>query len=122
MIPHSHHTVDEIREMVGWIYSLEPTGLVRVFPGFVGEIPVAASEVATTGYYRLEATYADRGAGSIPPLTASTLLLLRQRLVEAESADEIAGPQVLGSGTRAVEIYRCDQSRPFSSFPRCRDG
>ena len=99
MIPHSHHTADEVREMVSWIYSLEPSGLVRVFSGFVAEIPVYASEVTTTGYYRLEATYTDRGAGSIPPLSASTLLLLRQRMVEAESADEIAGPQVLGSGT-----------------------
>jgi cytochrome c len=99
MIPHSHHTVDEVREMVSWIYSLKPSGLVRVFNGFVAEVPVDPRDAATSGYYRLEATYTDRGAGAIPPLSASTALLLRQRLVEAESADEILGPQVLGSGT-----------------------
>ena len=99
MIPHSHHTVEEVREMVSWIYSLEPSGLVRVFSGFVAEIPVDPKDESTAGYYRLEATYTDRGAGSIPPLSASTIMLLRQRLVEAEAADKILGPQVLGSGT-----------------------
>jgi cytochrome c len=98
MIPHSHHTTDEVRDMVSWIYSLKPSGLVRVFSGFVAEIPVDPKETTTPGYYRLEASYADRGAGVIPSLSASTTLLLRQRLVEAESADEIHGPQVLGSG------------------------
>ena len=98
MIPHSHHTTDEVRDMVSWIYSLKPSGLVRVFSGFVAEIPVDAKEAVTPGYYRLEATYTDRGAGAIPPLSASATLLLRQRAVEAESADEIHGPQVLGSG------------------------
>ncbi len=98
MIPHSHHTTDEIREMVSWIYSLEPTGLVRVFPGFNNEITVSADEAAKPGHYKLEANYSDRGAGNIPSLNASTVVYLRQRLVEAETADEIQGPQILGSG------------------------
>ncbi len=98
MIPHSHHTVEEIREMVGWVYSLEPSGLVRVFPGFVGEIPVSAEETAKTGHYKLEANYVDRGVDGIPALNASAIVYLRPRLVEAESADEISGSQVLGSG------------------------
>ncbi len=71
MIPHSHHTSDEVRDIVSWIYSLKPSGLVRVFSGFVAEIPVDAKEAATPGYYRLEATYTDPGAGAIPPLSAS---------------------------------------------------
>lgn len=98
MIPHSHHTADEVRDMVSWIYSLKPSGLVRVFSGFVAEISVDSKEVETPGYYRLEATYTDRGAGTIPPLSSSATMLLRQRNVEGESADEIHGPQVLGSG------------------------
>lgn len=98
MIPHSHHSPDELREMVGWIYSLEPAGLVRVFQGFVAEIPVAAEEAAKPGYYRLDAAYTDLGNGIVPPLAASTTLYVRQRLVEAELADEIRGPQILNSG------------------------
>ncbi len=98
MIPHSHHTVDEIREMVGWIYSLEPSGLVRVFPGFNNEVPVSADEASKPGHYRLEANYSDRGADPLPALTASAVVYLRPRLVEAELAEVIEGPQVLGSG------------------------
>ncbi|MCA9061339.1 MAG: carbohydrate-binding protein, partial [Planctomycetaceae bacterium] len=98
MIPHSHHTVEEIREMVGWVYSLEPAGLTRIFNGFVGEIPVSAEESAKGGHYRLEATYTDLGAGVVPPLVSATMVYLRPRMMEAENADEVHGPQLLGSG------------------------
>jgi cytochrome c len=99
MIPHSQHTEEEVREMVGWVYSLQPAGLVRVFSGFVGEIPIPKEDGGKPGHYRLEANYIDRGVGSIPPLSASATIYLRPRLVEAESADVIHGPQILGSGT-----------------------
>lgn len=98
MVPHLHHTPDEVREMVSWVFGLQPAGLVRVFPGFAGEIPVTADETSKPGYYALEATYTDRGAGEVPAINTSATLYLRQRLVEAEAADEIHGPQVLGSG------------------------
>jgi len=98
MIPHSQHTPEEVREMVGWVYSLQPSGLVRVFNGFVGEIPVSKDEAGKPGHYRLEANYIDRGAGEIPALTASTTIHLRPRLLEAETADEVHGPQLLASG------------------------
>ena len=98
MIPHSHHTPDEIREMVGWIYSLAPSALTRVFTGFVGSIPVTPEEIGKGGRYRLEATYLDRGVGPIPALAGTATVLLRPRLTEAETADGIHGPQVLASG------------------------
>lgn len=98
MIPHSQHTPDEVKMMVSWIYSLQPSGLVRVFNGFVGEIPVSKDEVAKPGYYTLDASYIDRAVGDIPAMSASATLHLRQRLVEAETADEVHGPQLLGSG------------------------
>ncbi len=98
MIPHAQHTPEEVREMVGWIYSLQPAGLVRVFPGFVGDVTVGKDEGTKGGHYKLEANYTDRGAATIPPLSASALLYLRPRLVEAESADQISGSQVLASG------------------------
>ena len=97
MIPHSQHTVAEVHEMVSWIYSLEPAGLVRVFPGFVGEIPVLAEDLARPGYYALEANYTDRGAGAIPALAGSARLHLRPRLLEAEFGDEVNGPTRLNS-------------------------
>jgi cytochrome c len=98
MIPHSHHSPDELREMVSWIYSLEPAGLVRIFQGFVGDIPVNPEEATKPGHYRLDATYTDLGSGPVPPLSSSATLFVRQRLVEAELAEEIRGPQILNSG------------------------
>ena len=96
MIPHSHHTADEVREMVGWIYSLEPAALARVFTGFAGTVPADAA-AGSGGRLRLEATYLDRGAGEIPPLAASATIHLRSRRCEAEGADEIRGPATLAS-------------------------
>ena len=98
MIPHSHHTTDEIREMVGWIYSLEPSSLTRVYPGFAGSVPVSTEEAAKGGRYRLEASYLDRGAGPIPALAGTATVFLRPRQIEAEVADEVRGPQILASG------------------------
>ena len=99
MIPHAQHTPEEVREMVGWVYSLQPAGLVRVFHGFVGEIPVKKEEGEKPGYYRLEANYLDRGAGVVPAITASAEVFLRQRRVEAETADEIHGSLILNGGS-----------------------
>jgi cytochrome c len=96
MLPHGHHTPEEVRGMVEWVYSLEPAALPRVFTGFVGDIPPASD--AAAGRYRLEATYLDRGAVGVPPLAGSTAITLRPRRIEAEDADEVRGPQVLGSG------------------------
>lgn len=99
MIPHSQHSLEDIREMVSYIYRLESKGLVRVFDGFVGEIPVKLEEASKPGHYRLIANYTDRGAGVIPPLTTSAEISLRSRLVEAETANQVRGPQLLGSST-----------------------
>lgn len=105
MIPHGQHTPDEVREMVRWIYSLKPGGLVRVFGGFVGEIPVSQEEATKPGHYRLDANYTDLGAGVVPALVGSASVFLRPRLVEAELADEINGPRMLGSGRASGEQF-----------------
>lgn len=97
MIPHSQHTDDEIREMVSWVYTLQPNGGLRSFQGFNGEIP-AAEEKKPNVHMVLEVNYRDRGVGEIPAITTSEKIVLRNRLVEAEDADEIKGPQTLGSG------------------------
>jgi cytochrome c len=121
MIPHSHNSPDELRDMVSWIYSLEPAGLVRVFQGFVGEIPVNPEEAAKPGHYRLDASYTDLGSGPVPPLAASATLFVRQRLVEAELADEIRGPQILNSanagGGRFIGAINHGHSLIFRDVP-----
>ncbi|RCS40594.1 glycosyl hydrolase [Bremerella cremea] len=96
MLPHSQHSLDEIQEMVSWVYSLEPNSAVRVFDGLVGDIKLTPEEVDKAGYLQLEANYRDLGAGEIPSLVGTSQIYLRKRKVEAEAADEIGGPQTLG--------------------------
>ena len=91
--------------MVSWIYGLQSSGLIRVFEGFVGRIPVPTEDVEKSGHYRLDVNYTDRGAGVVPALNASSSVRLRPRLAEAESADEINGPQVLGSGKASGQKF-----------------
>jgi cytochrome c len=105
MIPHSHHSAEEVREMVGWVYSLQPTGLVRIFSGFVAEIPISTDEASQPGHYRLDANYTDLGAGVVPALSSSAAVYLRPRLVEAELADEVHGSQILNSGKASGERF-----------------
>ncbi len=64
MIPHSHHTADEVRDMVSWIYSLKPSGLVRVFSGFVAEISVDSKEVETPDGARILGSFVKLVRGS----------------------------------------------------------
>ncbi|MEW4563542.1 PQQ-dependent sugar dehydrogenase [Bremerella sp. JC770] len=99
MLPHSQHSLEEIRDMVAWVYSLEKDNAVRVFDGFVGNIDLTDADVKKAGYVQLEASYRDLGAGDIPPLVGTAKVFLRQRKVEAEAADEIAGPRELGGHT-----------------------
>jgi len=99
MLPHSQHSPEEIRDMVAWVYSLEKDNAVRVFDGFVGNIELTDADVKKAGYVQLEASYRDLGAGDIPPLVGTAKIFLRQRKVEAEAADEIAGPRELGGHT-----------------------
>jgi cytochrome c len=98
MIPHSQHTAAEVRQMVSWVYSLEGAGAVRVYNGFVGDIQLPTDDAKEGAYLNLEASYLDRGLGEVPPLNGTASLMLRGRLLQAEHADQIAGPQVLGSG------------------------
>lgn len=105
MITHAQHTEEEVREMVTWVYQLQPAGLVRVFEGFNGTISVSPEEAAKPGHYTLEASYTDRGAGDIPAISTNATIHLRKRLVEAESADEIHGARVLGSGKASGQQF-----------------
>jgi cytochrome c len=97
MIPHSQHTDEEVREMVAWVYTLQPNGGLRSFQGFNGEIPVAEQKQPNV-HMVLEVNYRDRGAGDIPAITSGQKIVLRNRLVEAEDADEVHGPLILASG------------------------
>ncbi|MBI1248006.1 carbohydrate-binding protein [bacterium] len=99
MLPHSQHSMEEIRDMVTWVYSLEADNAVKVFDGLVGDIQLSGDENEKAGYVQLEASYRDLGNGEIPPLVGTSKIFLRKRKVEAEEADEVKGPQTLGGHT-----------------------
>ena len=96
MLPHPHITEDEVHFMVRWIYSLQPgkasPGMTR---GLTGEIPAPGGDQANVGV--LEASYTDAGRPpKVGPATGHATLTLRSARLEAEMADEIKGPQVIG--------------------------
>src|SRR5690606_29818922 len=76
MIPHVQHTDDEIREIVSWVYTLEPNGGLRSFQGFRGEIPPVEAKKENV-HLVLEVNYRDRGVGDIPAFTSSEKIVLR---------------------------------------------
>jgi len=126
MLPHSQHSVEEIRDMVAWVYSLEKDNAVRVFDGFVGNIQLTGAEVEKAGHVQLEASYRDLGAGEIPPLVGTAKIYLRKRQVEAELADEIGGPRTLGghtaSGGKFLGAINHNHFARFNQIPLDRVG
>lgn len=94
MLPHQQHTPAEVRSMVEYVFSVTAASSNPSAPGFNNEIVPQPTE----GQIRLEATYTDLGRNEIPKLIGVGSVTLRNRKVQAESADAIAGAQRLGSG------------------------
>jgi cytochrome c len=104
MLPHPQHTADEVNMMVTWILSLEPgAGAPALLRGSSGEI--VAPKDSDTGFGVLEASYTDLGREEAGPLTSKATLRVRSRRVEAEQADEVAGPQQMGGGSASGKKF-----------------
>lgn len=101
MLPHSHHTADEAKQMVAWVFDLKPDiQAAQIAKGVIGAVPLPKVTKETAGgSFILEASYTDKGASPIGPLTAHATLRLRHRQIEAELADKVQGSQVLGGGS-----------------------
>jgi cytochrome c len=86
MAAHPQHTKEETTEMVKYIMSLNDKRNL----GMPLQGTVTTSEHLATGgkgTYVLRASYADKGNGPIGSLTSSSLVLLRNPKVQAESFD-----------------------------------
>jgi cytochrome c len=94
MLPHQQHTPAEVRSMVEYVFSVSAATANPSAPGFNNQIVTPQ----TTGQIRLEATYTDTGRDDIPKLIGVGSVTLRNRHVQAEAADSLAGAQRLGSG------------------------
>lgn len=97
MLPHSQHTKEQIREMVGWVYSAKPNPGAQVLQGIRNTVTLLETNKEQVGGLELNASYRDLGRGEIPPIVASKTIRLRPRKFEVEDADEFQGAKVLGS-------------------------
>lgn len=98
MLPHEHNSPDEVRQMVEWVFSVQPDQAVRAFKGFAGKVEMEAPADKGASYLALEASYLDLGAEGVPTQSEVAKILLRPRTLEGEHADEVHGPQILNSG------------------------
>lgn len=93
MLPHSQHTPSEVLRMVEFVYSVSEDSSNPTAMGFRNELDVTK----LGGTIEIEATYVDLGRDSLPKLAGSTKIRLRNRHLQAESADAIKGTQRLNS-------------------------
>jgi cytochrome c len=99
MLPHGHHTREQVQQMVEWVYSLQPGADKPILQrGLSGEVSIP-SDAVTARAVRIEATFTDAGAPPASPLTARAGVTLRNRRIEAELCDAKNGTQALGGGS-----------------------
>ncbi|HTH81642.1 MAG TPA: PQQ-dependent sugar dehydrogenase [Mucilaginibacter sp.] len=89
MAPHPQLNIDQTSEIVRYILSLalknDPPKAIPVAGNLVlNEYP----QKPKTGFYTFTASYTDRGANGIKPLTATTTEILRSPKITAEEFDE----------------------------------
>lgn len=99
MLPHGHHSRDQIKSMVEWVFALKPGGeKPQLFRALSGEVtPPPADDRPARGFV-LEAVFTDAGQPPASALTGKASVTLRSRRLEAEVNDGQEGPQTLGAG------------------------
>ncbi len=96
MLPHGHHSREQIAQMVGWVYALKPgADQPQLQRGLSGEFTIPA-EAAAARAVKIEATFTDAGQAPASPLTGHAAVTLRNHRIEGESFDEARGTQILG--------------------------
>ena len=88
MVAHPQLSPKAAAQMVSYILSLDAEGQKPQKLGVQGRIePARPDRKSTTGYYRLSASYVDRGGPGVKPLRDSAVLVLRYPLVQTENYD-----------------------------------
>lgn len=99
MLPHGHHTRDQIRQMVSWIYSLQPgSDKPQLLRGLTGEVTPPEGGIRAKAFV-LDATFTDAGNAPASALSGKAAVTLRPRRIEAEDNDGLNGPRVLDGGS-----------------------
>jgi len=106
MLPHSQHTLSDIHQMVQYVFSTTAGNANPSAQGFNNQLVA----IGDGDRVQIQATYTDLGSGDVPKLSGSAAITLRSRKVQAESADEIQGAQVLNSGNAEASAFVGDIS------------
>ncbi len=125
MLPHPQHSIDELHQMVRYIFSLEPgqgsPGLTRAL---AGEAAAPADPDITSAV--LDASFTDAGRDAVPAIVGQTSITLRSRRIEAEQATGISGAAIQdvegASGKKAIGGIGHLHSLKFSGIPLDQSG
>lgn len=90
MLPHGHHSREQIASMVEWVYAAQPDPTRQSIKGMANSFTLPDRPEFATAIVQLTANYTDLGREEIPSLTGASTIVLLPRTREAENADEIA--------------------------------
>ena len=115
MLPHPQHTIEQARQMVGWILSLDTNTASTPRRGTKGVYKAPAQptiRAVTEGVLLLTAGYTDAGAEGAQPLRGEGTIVLHSRRKKAARYDVNHGmqdvEQVAGEGVIVGQFEECD--------------
>jgi cytochrome c len=97
MISHPQLTQKAATEMVRYILSLGEEGKQAKRVGVKGEVvPVLPTRQSNEGFYRISASYTDKGGEKVGPLTREAAIVLKSPRIQAESYHSANRMKVIG--------------------------
>jgi cytochrome c len=96
MLPHGHHSQDQIASMVEWVYAAQSDPSRQSSKGMTNSLTLTDRPEFRNAMVTLTANYTDLGRDGIPSLTGTSTIHLLSRTREAENADQIHRMSELG--------------------------
>jgi cytochrome c len=114
MLPHSQLPLDDVRQMVDYVFSMTENQNDSSVIGLRNSVPLPPEAQCV----RLEASYTDAGFGEIPALTGTAVITLRARKIQAEAVTEYRRAKPLDSGSaEGGKFMGAISHRGFLKFP-----
>lgn len=119
MSAHPQLTLAQATEMVSYVLSLDESkskgASLPVKGNYTTNIPAGTGD---KGAYVLRASYTDKGANSIAPLTAEQILVLKNPNVPAATASKMEGVDKVSISDTSLETMAAQSSGAFIAFPQ----
>jgi cytochrome c len=117
MSAHPQLTLAQATEMVSYVLSLNDdqskgAGL-PVKGSYTTQVPAGTGD---KGVFLLRASYTDKGANSIAPLTSEQMLVLKNPNVSAATANKMEGIQKVKISDTSIEVMAAQSSGAFIAF------